>query len=149
MAYAASDWNSERHHSIPQSQRAPVFIVEDDRATRESMKALLELEGYRVVTAFDGADGLRKLREGLHPCLILLDLMMPRVNGFEFRQQQVTDPGLANIPVVVYSGAYTQRPSAALLKGAAYFQKPVSFEALLEIVEKHCRGKTGGSPQRR
>jgi len=77
---------------------APVLVVEDDRDVRESLVAVLEDAGYRVMSAADGRAALDLLRAGPRPAVILLDLMMPVMDGFEFRAEQVRDPSLADVP---------------------------------------------------
>ena len=85
---------------------ASVMIVEDDRDTREMLGRFLELEGFEVRTAANGKLALQTLHEDvLHPCVIILDLMMPVMNGWQFREIQRTDPDLAEIPVVVVTAA--------------------------------------------
>jgi CheY-like chemotaxis protein len=106
------------------------------------MKCLLQLEGHTVATAADGGEALETLRAGLQPGLILLDLMMPHVDGFQFRKAQLKDPRLSSIPVAVYSGHHDPMRYAGLLNAVAYFRKPVEVETLLEIVETHCRRPT-------
>ncbi len=116
------------------TQLFPVLVVEDDANTREAMRSLLELNGYAVVTAADGSEALQRLRAGLKPCLILLDLMMPGMDGFEFVNEKRQDPRLAAMPVVIYSGHSDARSSAARLGADGYFQKPVEVERLLTLV---------------
>ena len=120
-------------------QERPILIVEDDADTREGLKFFLETCGYAVVLSDDGADGLAKLRAGLRPCLILLDLMMPKKNGFQFRAEQVLDPELLQIPVVVYSGDPDACPKGVVLGAVAHFQKPMDMDKLLEVVDAHYR----------
>ncbi len=115
-----------------------VLIIEDDADTRDAMRALLEDEGYRVQSAVHGADALSQLRSGLHPCVILLDLMMPVMDGFEFRDRQRGDASLADIPVIAYSGHYDIAENAARLGTVTYFQKPVDFQELINLVAVHC-----------
>ncbi len=115
-----------------------VLIVEDDPDTRDAMRELLEAQGYGAQGATDGADALAQLRAGLRPCLILLDLMMPVMDGFEFRDAQRADPALADIPVIAYSGHYDVAKNAVRLGTAAYFQKPIDFEMLISLVSVHC-----------
>jgi CheY-like chemotaxis protein len=115
-----------------------VLVVEDLSAPRDALTALLGLKGYQVATATDGEEALGMLRSGLEPCLILLDLVMPRKNGYQFRAEQLQDQRLAAIPVVVYSGYYDPRIAASQLKAAAYFQTPFDVHALLQIVETYC-----------
>ncbi len=127
--------------------KPPVLVVDDDRAIREAMKALLELAGYNVAAAADGEDALRVLHHGLEPCLILLDLMMPRMDGFEFRRRQMEDAKLADIPVVVYSGHYDAKSSAARLGVTEYLQKPVDVRRMLDLVEHYCQQAAASCPR--
>ena len=115
-----------------------VLIVDDTADARDAMKALLELKGYPVVTATDGQEALDELRHGLHPALILLDLMMPRIDGFRFRKEQLLDPRLSRIPVIIFSGHPEVQNYAAVLGAAACFQKPVDVDRLLTLVQEHC-----------
>src|SRR5438093_13616345 len=89
---------------IPERPAAPVLVVEDNAEVRQALVALLEAEGYRVAEAGDGVSALRLLRQGdVHPCLIVLDLMMPRMSGWDFRAAQSSDRELASIPGGVLS----------------------------------------------
>jgi len=114
------------------------LVVEDNGDIRTAMKVLLELEHYRVVTVANGDEALQLLRDGLQPGLILLDLAMPGKDGFQFRNEQLQDPELARIPVVVYSGACNVGEKAAALGAAAFFHKPIEIDTLLELVARHC-----------
>ena len=130
-----------RHLSLRQPARPlhrppQVLVADNDLTVRQSLKWLLEGEGYRVVTVANGAEALQKLRRGLKPCLILLDLAMPVMDGYEFRNAQMQDSRFAAIPLVVYSAGKVSRRGA--LRGAAHLQKPFDAEALLEIVDRHC-----------
>lgn len=113
-----------------------VLVVDDDVAMRRSIEWLLEGNGFRVVTAADGAEALERLRKGLEPCLILLDLTMPGMNGIEFRKVQLQDPALAGIPLVVCS-ADSKAGRRGELRAAAYLEKPFDADTLLELVEQH------------
>jgi CheY-like chemotaxis protein len=115
----------------------PVMIAEDDHDIREAMRLLLESEGHAVVTAGNGEEALLALRSGSRPCLILLDLMMPKMDGFQFRRDQLRDPALAQIPVAVYSGHYDPTEYAPFLRAAAYLHKPIETENLLKIVRAY------------
>lgn len=115
----------------------PILVVDDDVAVRRSIEWLLQGDGYRVVTAADGAEALDRLRKGLDPWLILLDLAMRGMDGFEFRKAQIQDPRLAPIPVAVYS-ARGMGARKGGLRGVTYLRKPFDAEALLELVEQHC-----------
>src|SRR5262245_9144668 len=121
-----------------ESQRGLVLIIEDNLDVRTAMKTLLELEEYRVEAVSDGEEALRLLRSGLEPGLILLDLAMPGKNGFQFRAEQLQDPKLARIPVVVYSGVGNVDEKAASLGIAAFLHKPIEIDELLDLVARHC-----------
>lgn len=113
-----------------------VLIIEDEEAVRESIRDVLELQGYVVIAAGDGQTALEYLQlTDKLPCMILLDLMMPRMNGWQFLDQQRTDPKLSKIPVILCS-AYKE--SAAAIKSAAMLTKPVQRHALLKTVENFC-----------
>ncbi|HEX9400922.1 MAG TPA: response regulator [Anaeromyxobacter sp.] len=114
-----------------------VLVVDDDRDICEAVQTVLELEGYAVVMAGDGAEALARLRAGARPCLIILDLMMPNMNGIQFREQQQRDPELRDIPVVVLSGDGTAGMKAAAL-GVEGLRKPVELEVLLDAVQRSC-----------
>ena len=115
-----------------------VFVVEDDRDIRESVVEVLEDEGYVVSAASDGREGLLLLRRATpKPDLILLDLMMPIMNGFQFREEQRKDPELSAIPVVVITADVNARAKAESLGAAGFVQKPVKIQPLLDIIEQH------------
>jgi CheY-like chemotaxis protein len=88
--------------------------------------------GREIVTASDGQEALERLSEVPRPCLILLDLMMPRMNGWEFLERKSADPSLADIPTIVLSGS--GRPAGAMHQLA----KPVDVERLLALVDQYC-----------
>jgi CheY-like chemotaxis protein len=116
---------------------ASVMIVEDDRDTREMLARFLELEGFDVREAANGQAALESLREDARTCVILLDLMMPVMNGWQFRQAQTNDPELKKIPVVVVTaaGARDQIPS---IDADAWLSKPVDFDRLLATIDPLC-----------
>jgi CheY-like chemotaxis protein len=114
----------------------PVLIVEDDADLREMMAQLLSLEGFRTEAAANGRDALRYLARGDRPDVILLDLMMPVMDGWEFRRRQVQDPSISGVPVVVLSALDPAR--AADLGGTAFLKKPLDFDRLLELVRRFC-----------
>lgn len=119
----------------PTLVQVSILIIEDDEGVRGSLRGVLEEEGYSVEVAGDGAEGLRRLEAEPPPSLILLDLMMPGMDGEEFRTRQLTDPRTANIPVIVVSARPDARQTARRLGAADYLQKPMSFEALLHVVQ--------------
>ena len=124
----------------------PILVVEDDADVRCSLEWLLRVEGYAVTTAIHGADALRQLQAGLRPCVILLDLKMRVMDGFEFRKLQLQDPQLARIPVIIYSGIVDPEPVATQLQATAHLQKPFDLGTLLTAVEAHCRKPAEAPP---
>jgi len=112
-----------------------VLIVEDEEDLRELMSDALQLRGYKVVTAEEGTDALRKIEDIGRPCVILLDLLMPGMNGWEFFERVRERPELESVPVVVYSSASTRAPAGA----TRVLQKPLAFERLVSIVAEYCR----------
>ena len=114
-----------------------VFIVEDDLDTREMLARFLELEGFTVESAENGKLALERLGGGSRACVILLDLMMPVMDGWQFRQAQVQNDTLADIPVIVVSAAGRERLER--IDADAYLAKPVDLEELLRCVTQFCR----------
>ena len=112
-----------------------ILIIEDDEGVGPSIAHLLRDEGYDVEVAFDGRAALDRLRRDPLPSLILLDLMMPVMDGIEFRVRQLADARMARVPVIVMSA----RPDVAALAGtllvADFLSKPMNFEELLHIVQ--------------
>jgi CheY-like chemotaxis protein len=121
---------------------AAVLIVEDDRDTREMLERFLELEGFEVSTAHNGEAALRSLRAGACPCVILLDLMMPVMNGWQFREAQSRDPDFAGIPVVVVTAAGPQSAIPAI-QADGWLSKPVDFDKLLSTIGSFCPPAAG------
>jgi CheY-like chemotaxis protein len=115
-----------------------VLVIEDDATTRDAMSIALEDEGYSVTGVANGQEALQHLRRAAPPNLILLDLMMPIMNGWEFRKQQAQDPALQSIPVVVVSADTGVPQKAAALGATDYLIKPVDLEKLLEAVQRYC-----------
>jgi two-component system response regulator MprA len=119
---------------------SPILVVEDSQATRDAICFLLDGEGYRVARAVDGRDAMEQLTRGLSPSLILLDLAMPRMDGFAFRAWQVGDRRFAAIPVVACSGALdVDRAEDAL--GVPALRKPHDVDRLLDLVATHAHAK--------
>lgn len=116
---------------------AVILLVEDEAAIREVIEAVLEAEGYRVVSTTNGADALDVLRGGLRPCMIILDLMMPVMDGWEFRTAQLRDSDLLKIPTVVYTAVGNVRETVERLNVAGGFEKG-DFSEMLRFVEQFC-----------
>jgi CheY-like chemotaxis protein len=116
-----------------------VLIVDDDAPLVEGLTELLEDEGFKVVAAADGQAALDELRRGLRPCVILLDLMMPGMNGWDFRQLQMSDDELKDLPVVVMTaGAFSEPAVRAQLGDVDLVPKPPSLRRLLEAIRQRC-----------
>ena len=115
----------------------PVLIVEDDIELRDMMAELLTLEGFVATAVANGREALEYLGRGNRPDIILLDLMMPVMDGWEFRRKQQSDPALATVPVVVLSALDHRR--AADVDAVAFLKKPLDFDRLLELVRQYCR----------
>ena len=120
-----------------------VLIVEDDADTREMLMILLSSHGFHPVAAEDGLEALHLLRTVRHrapevPCLVLLDLTMPRFSGNEFRRAQLNDPIVAAVPVAIMSGAVDAEERGQTLGAVATLTKPIDFDELLAVVRKYC-----------
>lgn len=115
-----------------------VMIVEDDRDTREMLARFLEMEGYVVRQAENGQRALEQLKHDGNTSVILLDLMMPVMNGWQFRRAQENDPEMARIPVVVVTAAGPQSDIPAI-SAHAWVPKPVDFDKLLATIEPLCK----------
>jgi two-component system, chemotaxis family, chemotaxis protein CheY len=120
-----------------------VLIVEDDPETREMLTLMLATEGFHAVGAEDGLEALHLLRTVRHrapevPCLVLLDLKMPRLGGGEFRRAQLGDPTVASVPVAVMSGAIDAAQRAQALGAVATLTKPIDMDVLLQVVKRYC-----------
>jgi CheY-like chemotaxis protein len=110
----------------------PVLLVDDDSGVRRTLAKFLGRDGIQVVEADNGQTALSYLKDGGQAGVIVLDLRMPVMDGFTFRAEQRREPALANIPVVVLSGADTDRFDE--LGAAATFEKPASFTELAKCV---------------
>jgi CheY-like chemotaxis protein len=115
----------------------PVLIVEDDDDLREMMAQLLSLEGFQTAAVANGQEALDYLRQEVAPNLILLDLMMPVMDGWEFRRQQQANPTMAQVPAIVLSALDHVR--TAEVSAEAILKKPLDFDRLLELVRSYCR----------
>lgn len=121
-----------------------IVVVDDDESIRFAISDSLEDMGYQVVVATDGQDALDKLRAAPElPCLVLLDLMMPGMDGWAFRAVQKSDPHLANIPVVVLTADAHVRQKAAELQADGHVAKPVKLKDLQRTAERFCNKATG------
>ena len=120
-----------------------VLIVEDDADTRQMLATLLATRGFQPVAAEDGLEALHLLRTVRRrapdvPCLVLLDLKMPRLGGLEFRRAQLGDPTVASVPVAVMSGVHDLEQRAQALGAVATVAKPIDLDILMAIVHRYC-----------
>jgi DNA-binding response OmpR family regulator len=120
-----------------------ILIVEDDADTREMIASLLSTEGFYAIGAEDGLEALHLLRTVRRrapdiPCLVLLDLKMPRLSGNEFRRAQLGDPTVASVPVAVMSGATDIEQRAQALGAVASVAKPIDIDLLMTVVRTYC-----------
>jgi two-component system, chemotaxis family, chemotaxis protein CheY len=114
-----------------------VLVVDDDPDVRVLLEMCLVLEGFDVLTASNGRHALLRLTES-HPALILLDLMMPVMDGVEFRREQRAQPRFRDIPVVCLSARHDARETADELGFAAFLSKPFDLETVIAAVREHC-----------
>ena len=121
---------------------ALILVIEDHADSREMLVETLELEGFRVEWAENGRDGLARLRKGPLPDLVVLDLMMPVMTGWELMEHVRADPALAAVPVLVTSGAGASRPLPEGIRRA--IPKPIDLDVLLEEIRKVLPGMDGG-----
>ncbi|MGB0060412.1 MAG: response regulator [Candidatus Binatus sp.] len=112
-----------------------ILVVEDDEDAREAMVALLQMKGYRAVSAGNGREALDYLEEAPAPDLIILDLWMPVMDGWHFRSEQIKNPRLAHIPVIVV----TALSDRADVDANEVIIKPVDVDRLLSTVDHYCR----------
>jgi len=114
---------------------ASILLVDDDRDQRESLAEVLEQEGYRVSQATNGEAALAALRGGVAPAVIVLDMIMPVMNGWQFCEAQRADPALARIPVVVMTAAADLTRSK--IEAAQILSKPLTTKRLLAAIAQH------------
>jgi CheY-like chemotaxis protein len=116
-----------------------VLVIEDEDVIRESLLEFLQDSGYDAVGAVHGQDALDKLADGKPaPCVILLDLMMPVMDGQAFREEQLKRADLSRIPVVVISAYQDLMKRARSLNAVGHLNKPLHLRKLLEVVREHC-----------
>jgi CheY-like chemotaxis protein len=125
------------------SENERILVIEDDDDIREVMQEALASEGFRVDVAKDGLDALGKLDEGEGAPLILLDMMMPKMDGETFLKALRGRPALADAPVVVISGNAAVREKASSLHAAACLVKPFELDELLGVVRRLTQADSG------
>jgi len=117
--------------------RATILVIDDDDEIRQVLAMVLDEAGFRVVTAANGREALERLRGDPRPDVILLDLMMPEMDGYQFRAEQQRHPALRAIPtLIVIAGTVTPRVEA--LGAEAILPKPVSLRRLVDTIRRFC-----------
>ncbi len=114
------------------------MLVEDDEDIRNSLKEILEDVGHTVITAADGLIALELLQTGARPGVILLDLMMPVMNGWQFVSARARQCDAAQIPVLVITADAQIEQKAKSLSADGYFRKPIDLDELLAAIERYC-----------
>lgn len=114
-----------------------ILVVEDDTSIRELLVELLESEGYEVASAVNGLEGLKHLQSMDGPDLILIDLMMPVMDGYSFRTEQLKNPDWAKIPTVVMSAEANAKEKMKNFNITAFLSKPVELETILKTVSRY------------
>ena len=116
-----------------------ILVVEDDKDIQDSVVELLESEGFETICANNGREALQILKDTAQnlPDLIILDLMMPVMDGFEFREEQKRDPRIANVPIVIMSADGNIEPKKHKIDAKAYIKKPLDVDDLMELVKQH------------
>lgn len=122
---------------MAEPHRHRVLLVEDDADCREAIEHILREAGYDVVGAENGKVALDRLRDS-NPCVIVLDLMMPVMDGWRFRAHQLRDEAVASLPVVIMSGAAQVDERAQQLGVQDYIAKPVEPDQLLDKLSRYC-----------
>jgi CheY-like chemotaxis protein len=114
-----------------------ILVIEDDTSIRELLVELLESEGYEVSSAVNGLEGILKLQSKQYPDLILIDLMMPVMDGYTFRTKQLENPEWAKIPTIVMSAEANAKEKMKDYKITAFLSKPVELDTILNAVAKY------------
>lgn len=118
----------------------PILVVDDEPDVRDALKDALEYEGYKTVGAANGQEALEYLRQNPAPCLVLLDLMMPVMNGYDFLESVRNDPRLRAVSILIVSAAAREKVEAAAKSSGAvgFLFKPLDLKPLLKKVESFC-----------
>ena len=116
-----------------------ILLVDDQTESSDAVGLALEHEGVHVRVAHDGEEALTMLQRGFRPCVVVVDLMMPKMDGWEFRQRQLSNPQFSGIPVLIMSGYPNADKAAGTLGVRSVLKKPLSVPRLLSLLNRHCR----------
>ena len=130
--------NSMSAGTLPNKKAKHILVIEDAIDIQQLLADLLELEGYEVSKASNGQQAIEGLRSENLPDLIILDLMMPVMDGYQFRIQQLADDRISNIPVIVMSATRDLANISQRITATDYLSKPVDLTDLLKTIESHC-----------
>jgi CheY-like chemotaxis protein len=119
------------------------LVVDDDEMLRETLCEVLTDAGYETASAVDGVEALRYLRDGGAPCVILLDLMMPNMDGWQFRIRQQKDPLLSKIPTAVMTASYSV--TTAQIHADYFLRKPIKLDEVLRVVAECASSRRKGA----
>ena len=119
---------------VTPSKRKNILVVENDEGIRESVAEVLTLEGYTVALASNGQEGLNQLAQAPLPCLILVDVLMPVMDGREFLARLKADPALQGCKVAIFTAREMPPPQGTV----GLLRKPFELSELLDLVNRHC-----------
>jgi two-component system, chemotaxis family, chemotaxis protein CheY len=114
----------------------PVLLIDDDEDVRDVLAIYLRRAGIPTIVAPDGVAGIALLRDGVRPSAIIVDLMMPGMNGIAFRAEQRANPEWAAIPLIIFSGADEAAETAERVGAAAFLMKPAEPRVLVELIQR-------------
>lgn len=120
------------------TDRPTVLVVDDCGDTTEAVAALLEHDGFAVTVCSGGREALARIRSGLQPCMLLVDVRMPDMDGWDFVAACRHDDALGRTPIVMVSGDVTAEERARELGVTAFLPKPLDPDRLTGVVERHC-----------
>lgn len=125
-----------------------VLVVEDEPDLRSTLAEIISAEGYGAAEAENGLAALQWMRSHPPPGLILLDLMMPVMNGLRFREEQLKDPALAGVPAVVLTASHARIEEFPHLRFEQFIYKPIDLDVLLAVIARYCAGHRGEASPR-
>ena len=126
-------------YDYPRRGPGRVLVIDDDDGVRTVMRKQLQHAGFDVVTAASGSEGLAMMRQDAGIRLVLLDMIMPALDGWGVRQKQMEDPQLSQVPVIILTGAPLPSLVHAQLHAADYLLKPVGRDHLISVVSNYCQ----------